>query len=380
MRDKTIKTMSIAAVLCLVAISVMSCKKRASTANTEAPEPTTINSGRDKKNHAKPDSTMLALEGAKLSSEEIQNLEEILQANPEDLVARAKVLGWYWRNQFLSESARKARHKHILWLIQNHADEKIAGIPEAGLNPEQDEEVYDEAKKLWIEQTETQKTNTTILGNAAAFFLLHDREITQELLKKAQALEPENPEWPERLGLLYRLDLIRDTSESKIDTAALALEQLEKALAATNSERDRFDKLADIAKMAYEADELTKAENYARELLAHSTRYKDDWNYGNAIHHGNLILGRIALKSGDLGKAKQYLIKAGKTPGSPQINYFGPNMALAKELLEKNEREIVIQYFELCSNFWKMGQDDLKKWANITRKGNIPDFRANLDY
>src|SRR5258708_19290513 len=91
--------------------------------------------------------------------------------------------------------------------------------------------------------------------------------------------------------------------------------------------------------------ELDKARSYATDLLAKAAL--PDYfhrNNGDAIHHGNLVLGRFALKSGDVEKAKEYLLKAGQTSGSPVLCSGGPNMMLAKELLESGEREVVIQY------------------------------------
>ena len=64
-------------------------------------------------------------------------------------------------------------------------------------------------------------------------------------------------------------------------------------------------------------------------------KIKSDWNYGNALHKGNIVLGRIALERGDIAGAKEHLLAAGQTPGSPQVGSFGPNTTLAKELLEK---------------------------------------------
>ncbi|KKK47269.1 hypothetical protein LCGC14_3156900 [marine sediment metagenome] len=127
----------------------------------------------------------------------------------------------------------------------------------------------------------------------------------------------------------------------RVSIGKKAFKQFEISLKNAKSDVDKFYVLGSAAKMAYEAGDIKEAENYANELLAQADKYGFNWNYGNAIHHGNIVLGRIALESGDLGTAKQYLIKAGETPGSPQLNSFGPNMALAKELLEKNEREIV---------------------------------------
>jgi hypothetical protein len=378
MQKKTI--MATATILCLVALYVTSCKKHVPPPNTEAPKSSETSKLDDSKQGRCDSETILAMQGRKLSEEDIKELETKLQTNPEDIVSRIKLLGWYSQKRFSLESARKGRHKHILWFIQNNPDAQIAGAPETHLDPTMDKEVYYEAKNLWLGQTEAQKTNTAVLGNASKFFLIHDRKISEELLKKAQVLEPGNPEWPAQLGHLYNLGLTCKSTDAKAEAASQALKQFERSLAITSSDQEKFYQLADLAKMAYNAGDLKKAEIYANDLLTQAVQYKNDWNYGNAIHHGNIVLGRIALRSDDLEKAKQYLLKAGKTPGSPQLNSFGPNMALAKELLEKNEKEIVIQYFDLCGIFWKMGQNKLNKWTTLAKEGNIPDFRANLSY
>ena len=62
------------------------------------------------------------------------------------------------------------------------------------------------------------------------------------------------------------------------------------------------------------------------------------------------------------------------------MNSFGPNMSLARDLLEKGERETVLQYFELCRKFWKMGQRNLDQWTEDVKAGRTPEFGANLVY
>lgn len=109
-------------------------------------------------------------------------------------------------------------------------------------------------------------------------------------------------------------------------------------------------------------------------------KYKGDWNYGNAIHDANLVLGRIAVREGNIEMAKKHLIAAGKSPGSPQMNSFGPNMTLAKDLLEKGERDAVVEYFMLCRRFWKLHEEKLDQWMHEVMDGKTPDFGANLLY
>ena len=138
-------------------------------------------------------------------------------------------------------------------------------------------------------------------------------------------------------------------------------------------ETERFYEIRLIMEKAFSDGEIISAEKLAIEYLEIANIKKGNWNYGNAIHHANLILGRIALKNGDTLSAKKYLIKAGNTPGSPQLNSFGPNMLLAKELLEKGEKKSVIEYLNLTKKFWKLffSWRKVRKWKKEIMKDKI---------
>jgi tetratricopeptide (TPR) repeat protein len=146
------------------------------------------------------------------------------------------------------------------------------------------------------------------------------------------------------------------------------------------SEEERFYALNDAAKEGFVLGKTDEARSHAEELLNLLPKYKDNWNYGNAVQDANLVLGRIAVLEGQLDDAKQFLIKAGQSPGSPQMDTFGPNMSLAKDLLEKGETDVVLQYFDLCRKFWEMDNGNLDHWTRDVRAGKIPDFGANLVY
>jgi hypothetical protein len=98
------------------------------------------------------------------------------------------------------------------------------------------------------------------------------------------------------------------------------LNEAERKLAAAETEQDRFYRLGDAAKHAVGANVLDRADRYANELLALSEHFATNWNYGNAIHDGNMVLGRIALRHGNVEEAKRRLFDSGNTPGSPQLN------------------------------------------------------------
>jgi hypothetical protein len=142
------------------------------------------------------------------------------------------------------------------------------------------------------------------------------------------------------------------------------------------------DDLTDAAVAAMGRGDLEQASRYANTALARVPARRGKWYYGNVVHHANLVLGMAALRSGDLERARQGLLAAGKTPGSPQLNSFGPNMRLALELLQRGERAVVLEYLRLCASFWESDQKygQLKRWARMIEAGKLPDFGANLVY
>jgi hypothetical protein len=163
-------------------------------------------------------------------------------------------------------------------------------------------------------------------------------------------------------------------------TAEERLKQAVSELASAASKQDRFYALADAAKQSFVVGREADAQRYATELLALAQTLPRDWNYGNAIHDGNMVLGRVAAKAGKDDLAKSYLAKAGSTPGSPQLNTFGPNMSLAQDLLRRGQAEAVLEYFQQCRRFWEMHEGQLDEWATQVKAGKDPEFGANVHY
>jgi tetratricopeptide (TPR) repeat protein len=158
------------------------------------------------------------------------------------------------------------------------------------------------------------------------------------------------------------------------------LEVALKKLAEASNAEHRFYALNDAAKESFNVGKIDYADKFAKELLKLAPDFQSNWNYGNAIQDGNLVLGRIAVRDGRMEDANKYLLAAGNSPGSPQMDSFGPNMSLAKDLLQKGERDTVLQYFQLCRKFWRMDYGKLNQWSSEVKAGKIPDFGANLVY
>src|SRR4029077_569376 len=108
---------------------------------------------------------------------------------------------------------------------------------------------------------------------------------------------------------------------------------------------ERLFRLGGIAKAAFDAGQYDDAQSYANELLDLAPWFPDNWDYGNAIFDGNMVLGRVALKrDGNLSLAENYLKASAMTPGSPQLKVAGPNMSLARDILVAGDREPVLAF------------------------------------
>jgi hypothetical protein len=86
------------------------------------------------------------------------------------------------------------------------------------------------------------------------------------------------------------------------------------------------------------------------------------------------------VQEGRLDDAKRCLIEAGKTPGSPQLDSFGPDMGLAQDLLERGERETVLEYLKLCRRFWDGHGYLLDRWSQEIKAGKTPDLEDKYQY
>lgn len=104
-------------------------------------------------------------------------------------------------------------------------------------------------------------------------------------------------------------------------------------------------------------------------VLIINAEIDNDWNYGKAVQD---------MKVNVIEEVKKYLREAGKSPGSLQMDSFGPNMILVQELLKIGQKEIVMEFFGSYAKFWKMDHGKLKQWEAQVEKGEIPDFVTNI--
>jgi len=311
----------------------------------------------------KTDTLSVALSGGKLSEAERDALEALVKTKPDDQNARLRLVGYYFGKQTLE------RMPHVLWVIKNLPTSDLAGSPFCYLFKITDADAYAEGAQLWQAHTAPATVLPEVLLHAAAFLDFSDTVAADLLLRRGLKEFPKDARFPESLALA----LTRRRPPMPAEAFAL----FEQALLVTTDEEERFSRLVGVAKSTVDAGDLKKARTYATELLTLAGRI-NDWNTGNAVHQGNLVLGRVAVQENNIELACAHLLKAGATKGSPQLDSFGPNMFLAKELLEHGQRASVLAYFDLCAIFWK--DKRLAEWKQQVQAGATPDFGGNLLY
>jgi hypothetical protein len=325
-------------------------------------------------------------EGANLSAQQVADLENKLRQNPKDYLSRVRLLGYYTNPQNKKTNAPEFP-KIVLGFIEHHPRSEMAAGAALALTVFQQKGAYEEGATMWLQQVSANQRDPKVLGNAGAYFtgnLLDPkyRDQGEAMLQQARTLDPKNPKWAEKLAELYDDDTLRKRSDpvGRQEAAKKALDCLGEAFRLTPEDRKPalrphgqhvFHSMAQAAILAGQPE---KAKNYAANLLKSVNKAEESWNYGNAIHKANIILGHLALKENKIAEARLYLLEAGKTPGSPQLDSFGPDMSLAYEMLVRGERDAVIQYLDLCAKFWRLDRGRLATWKQAIQAGQIPNF------
>ena len=309
-----------------------------------------------------------ATKGRSLSASEAATLEARLLDNPQDLSARAQLLGYY----YASPRANPRRHtEHVLWFTRNAPESEVLDSRLARISPMFDADGYLEAKRAWQRLAQDEPDNVAILRHAAGFHAPSEAGFAAGLLRRAEAIEPSNPEWARELAELEWREARRFPEGRDPAGAARALVHFERAHELSGA-ADRVDLLPDLALAAFAAGEHDKARTHALAMLEAAPRFRDR---GDPLHFGNLVLGHLALSANDLQEARARLLAAGRTRRLPIERFGAPDMSLAKALLHRGESGAVLEYLELCLDFWAQGEERLRDWIVLVEAGLVPDFR-----
>lgn len=334
-------------------------------------------------------------EPKKLTAGEVKNTEALLVREPGNIEARQSLLAYYshyeTKKTLLNE---KARIKHRVWFIQNHPEmieRKAIGFFDMSKFSKDPE--YDLLKAEWLKQVALHPRNSQVRLNAASFIRYVEPSAAISLLSEGEKIDPEEYEFPLKLADIYES---RSTSP-KVEAArqrsylTLALEKGEQALSQIKKERsrerdrDRKELLKTLSKVGLELKQYDRTRAFATELILDFGDDPYEFGYEEAVHKGNIVLGRIALAENDIAKAKEHLLIAIKATLRSEFVWLSEiDLDLARELLAKGEKDAVVEYLRLCLSLrerdkeaeerYKSEISALKSWQEQIKTGKVPSL------
>jgi hypothetical protein len=119
------------------------------------------------------------------------------------------------------------------------------------------------------------------------------------------------------------------------------------------------------------------ARQYAEDALTLAPKYRSHPQYGTAIYTANITLGALALRAGDRAAAVRYLMNASEAPPSEELAYGGDAISglhwnLAKDLVERGERDAVIVFLKRMAETSIAHRADLREAAAAISRGEAP--------
>ncbi len=172
---------------------------------------------------------------------------------------------------------------------------------------------------------------------------------------RVQELDPKNSDLPPFLSRIYELEAGQTADPN------WKVELYRKADAID----PKFPNIAGLAMAEFEAGDNEAAARDARRSL--------EGNNPIRKHNAHTVLGRIALDKGNVAGAKEELLASLKvlSPGN-----FQPQRVLAQDLLDKGEREAVIDFFEKMRPVWQSDQGAIDHYIRLAKSPGHPDITA----
>lgn len=267
------------------------------------------------------------------SEEDAKTHEDILLADPHNVLSRSLLLSYYENILFRgNDNERKIAHKeyyrHIHWLVKNEPASKLhekgSGFTEL-LTKSEFQNIVD----LWEDQVSKHPKNTRVLENFASYIRPKDRKRALALYRECHRLEPKEPEW------CYEISRLHEGREA-ISWAEEWLSRCEWKHSSIAVQR--------LAYLHLEEGNFSKARGYAFRLRLG----KAD---SDCVHDAETIFGMVALKENNLPRAKRHLKRSAEVKTSPVLGSFGPKLTLARALLNAGEKQAVLDYLTACQKF-----------------------------
>lgn len=122
-------------------------------------------------------------------------------------------------------------------------------------------------------------------------------------------------------------------------------------------------------------DEARISSERLLQVSAHHT--DDERHYGFALHVANVVLGQLALRSGDRKLAKKHLCEASAAPYAARLTAHGPDLSLCADLARTGETKVVVDFLSAMSPYWsvKVPEPVTEEFLKKAKEGRLhPDL------
>lgn len=295
-------------------------------------------------------------EGSAINSSEAVSIEKELIEFPNKEEQRLKLIAYYHESGELIKL-----FDHLCWMIEHRPESDVWLEPHMHLNENALSDLHKQKLIfLWEQKCRDEPSNISIISNASFFLRQVDPELGEKILREALQLEPDDFNLISDMVLvLYGLVAARrDNKNYAHECFSLAL----KALTLYNS-RAEYSRICPkdlLIEPATECALLLEKLNESKEL---AKEYDDQ-------HAAFEFLGRVAIIEHDVNLAAKCLQES-----STYVKGKVPRLKLASELLEKGERDSVVDYLFSCSQLSFSDpfiQEQLKKWLEEIKSGTLP--------
>lgn len=290
------------------------------------------------------------IEGDELSQSMAVTLEEFLQAHPEDVNTRLKLLYFYGSQK----PNQKKWLTHAAWIIDRRPSDWLSGnmCQPKGISDKQ----FKVLSELWRRKIDESSNNQVVVGRYAEFIAQKDTQTAIQLLQQVTTSRPKDSYFWKKLFYLY-------SGQSHTDNGlySKAISAGESALENAIDEGEVDELLTALCKIALKNKDIHRASSYAAKLLELAQRLKLD----HSLFLAHCLNGIVAIQGNDIGIAKNELLAAA------QYGFF-PSLELANQMLALGEVDCVKEFLQRCIPSAGANEHLLKGWFDDINVGKRP--------
>jgi hypothetical protein len=298
---------------------------------------------------------------------------------PLDLRMRSRYCGGLSRLAQTSRGWRAKLMAQAMWWLDHHPDSSVAWLSTRWWSTRSNDPDTANLRSAWLQAEHRHPSNPRVVAGAGLFIEGSDPDLAMQLWRRAVRLDLTKVEDPVQIcGEILRSLRHREHRSSDQDYTFKHVISLARTRVKPGNAEEQTLSREFACRIALACGEDEIARQLATGLTNPSTNRSDDWFVDSAEHHGHIVLGSLALKANDMANAILRLLAAGRVQSGFSLPMRGPDMQLAKHLLERDERDVVLEYIDLCARFWESGGHRLSAWKMDVAQGRIPDFKFHV--